>query len=88
MSETIKVPKEELYDLLEDLEPVEKANWRHGHRDVYVFEKDGKHWRVVIDVHHEEGWQVLDEETADRVYPHLVTKTVWTTEPNGKAQDP
>jgi hypothetical protein len=81
MVETLKIKAEELYELLDDLEPVEKLNWRHGHRDAYVFEKDGKHWRVIIDVHHEEGWQVLDEETAERVYPHQVTTTVWMTTP-------
>lgn len=80
-TETIKVTSEELYDLLDSLTPVEKSNWRHGHRDTYVFEKDGKHWRVTIDVHSEEGWQVLDEETCGRVYPHQVMTTVWKTSP-------
>ena len=81
MSETIKVKSEELYDLLDDLDPVEKSNWRHGHRDTYVFEKDGKHWMVTVDVHHEEGWQLLDETEAMRVYPHQVTTTVWKSTP-------
>ena len=81
MSETIKVSAEELSDLLDDLEPVEKSNWRHGHRDTYVFEKDGKHWMVAINVHPEEGWELYDETTCTRVYPHPVMKVEWRTTP-------
>lgn len=82
MGETLKVPNEELIDLLDTLEPVEKQNWRHGHKDVYVFEKDAKHWRVTIDVHTSEGWDLVgDEQVCERVYPHQVTTTVWRTKP-------
>lgn len=88
MSETIRVTKEELYDLLDDLDPVETTKWRHGHRNIYVFEKDAKHWVVQVDVHPEEGWQVPDEQNCERVWAHQVVTTSWRGYPPKETPTP
>ena len=63
-----------IIDLLDDLEPITKDNWRHGHTDIYVFEdpsEAGTFWRCSVQVHSDEGWQLPDEVTCLRVVPEL-----------------
>lgn len=50
---------DEIYDAIDDGEVIEKLNWRHGHKDVIVFAFEAKHWRTTIDVHHEEGRDII-----------------------------
>lgn len=69
---------ESIDELVEGLAPVEKLDWRHGHKDVYVFESEGAHWQIVIDVHSEEGWQTYgDTCAATRVVPYEKTITAY-----------
>ncbi len=68
---------EELDEVLEDLSPVERREWRHGHRSAFVFERDGAHWMVWIDVHHEDGWQHTDTITGTKVFPKEVKTIKW-----------
>lgn len=73
---------DELQEKIEDSEPVDKANWRHGHRDAYVFEADGAHWKFWIDVHHEEGWQLTPKIRATKVRAEEKRVTVWVPVPS------
>ena len=68
---------DDLMELLDGGECVEKLNWRHGHKDVMVFEKDDKHWMTTINVHHEEGWDIGDTIEAEEVTVQQVTVTKW-----------
>jgi hypothetical protein len=81
MSTQKTFPKETIYDFVADqaLVPVQTENWRHGHRNAYVFEYEGSHWRVWIDVHHSDGWQLPDVVIATRVIAKQVTVTEWVT---------
>lgn len=72
--------KNELRELLEDAQAVEKTGWRHGHRNTFVFGARGTHWSVVVDIHHEDGWQ-LDDTIAIEVHPVQKTVTVWEPVP-------
>ena len=54
-------------DLLDDAQVIDRQPWRHGTRETMVFSCDGHHWRVTIDVHTSEGWQVVYPLTAYRV---------------------
>lgn len=69
-----------LFEKLDRLSPVSIDHWRHGTKDTYVFEHDGAHWRVTIDVHHSEGWQTSDGMEAVRVVPREKTVTEWVTD--------
>ena len=70
---------EALFDELDGAKPVDRQEWRHGHRSAYVIERDGKHWRVWIDVHTQDGWQleIGDTLSAVQVEPRQVTVTQW-----------
>lgn len=58
-----------LVELLDDAEEVDRSNWRHGHRATLVFQDgtigdddeityNGEFYRITVDVHHEDGWQL------------------------------
>ena len=72
---------EELQEKIEASRPVDKQNWRHGHRDAYVFEADGKHWKFWIDVHHSEGWDLQPKIRAVQVQAVEKVVMVWENVP-------
>lgn len=72
---------EEIRELLAELDPIRKDNWRHGHRDTYVFELDAMHWQTTIEVHHEDGWQTQGGVVAHRVYPRITLEKAWSSNP-------
>ncbi len=75
----MKFTKEQLIDLIEtaNTEPIERLSWRHGHKAVYVFFFDGRYYRVVIPVHHDEGWQIYGDTEAEEVRKVEVVKHDW-----------
>lgn len=75
----MKIPKDELSELIEGAISVRKDNWRHGHRETrhghretFKFDYQGAPYLVTLDVHHEEGidWEWLDDPV--EVYPAKV----------------
>ncbi len=60
----MKFTKNQLFELTEapGAELVERQDWRHGYKAVYVFPFEGKYYRVVIPVQSNEGW-MLDGDT-------------------------
>lgn len=73
------VVDEDLFDEIDAAEPVDRQEWRHGHKDAYVFERDGKHWQIWICVHTSEGWEFSEGDMvrAVQVEPEQVTVTRW-----------
>jgi hypothetical protein len=79
----VRLPLEYVLDAIEDLEPIRRDNWRHGTKDTkdaYVVEYEGKHYRVVLAVHHDEGVQ-MPGDYVDGVEVVAVEKTVIVWEP-------
>lgn len=68
-----------LFDMLDDAVEIESQPWRHGRKVRYVFEHDGCHWAVWVNVHHEEGVDIDHPITATKV--HQVERTVKRWEP-------
>lgn len=70
---------ESLIDEIDGLEPTDRREWRHGHSNAYVIERDGRHWRFWVNVHHEDGWQLSDGDafTAVQVESEQVTIARW-----------
>lgn len=58
----LTLKSEDFMDVADDYETTDRANWRHGTRDTIVFKHRGHHWRTVVDVHHEDGWQIYEED--------------------------
>lgn len=71
-------PKQQLREYLCDAEEIGSEYWRHGRRITYVFGAFGEHWRVTVDVHHDDGIQIYGDTLATLV--HRVPKTVWVWE--------
>lgn len=77
---TIEVTGAEFRELREDAEIIDvDTSWRHGHRNRYRIERDGKSYATWIDVHTQEGIQLEDDDTITlvEVVPVEKTVTVW-----------
>lgn len=62
----------------QDLVSVSSQPWRHGTRQTYVFEHDGKHWMFTADVHHDDGIQIYsDGVTCTQVHQVERVVKVW-----------
>ncbi len=75
----MKFTKNQLFELTDapGAELVERQDWRHGYKSVYVFFFDGKYYRVVIPVHHDEGWQIYGDTEAEEVRKVEVMNHKW-----------
>lgn len=62
-----------------DYDEVATEPWRHGTRETIVAHVDGKHWRFVVRVHHDEGWQ--DEGPIEATEVHQAERVVKVWEP-------
>jgi hypothetical protein len=69
-----------LVDHIDGLNPVEKLPWKYGSKEAYVFEDLGKHWRVWIYVHREDGWQKQDPIEIESVVLRERVITEWVPE--------
>ena len=69
--------REEMFDALEEptVEEVSSRPWRHGRHVTYVFPNGGKHWRIEVAVHHDEGVR-LDGGSFEAQEVRAVQKTV------------
>lgn len=74
---TFDLKDEELMEQIEDQDPVEKEDWRHGHRNAYIVESEGANWKIWIDVHHSEGWQTDYPVQGVKVEPKEVLIVKW-----------
>jgi hypothetical protein len=63
----------------QDLKSIETASWRHGTRETYVFECDGKHWMFTTEVSYDDGIQLYGPTECAQV--HQVERTVTAWEP-------
>jgi hypothetical protein len=50
-----------------ELTMVACSPWRHGTTQTLVFAHEDKHWRIIVNFHHSEGWQIYDEENIEAV---------------------
>lgn len=64
-------------DAMDSYEVIDRANWRHGHKDRVLFKYEGQYYATWIDVHHDEGWQLLDPHPVTAVKPVEKTVTEW-----------
>lgn len=76
--ETRTFSEGQLRELLDGAEVIGRDHWRHGYRQLMLFEHDGKHWATWIDVHPLEGWQVGGSQDAVRMVPEERVVEVWT----------
>lgn len=75
---------DELDELDEQTIEVSSHAWRHGRRVTYVVEHEGAHWQFSVNVHHDGGWEDMDEDTrlvAKQVRPVEKTVTAWEVVP-------
>lgn len=72
---------EDMDEVLESAPVVERQEWRHGHKNAVVFERDGAHWKVWICVHHSEGWERASTIRGTKVVPREKTITEWVPAP-------
>jgi hypothetical protein len=70
---------EAFIEAMEDAIVIDRQPWRHGYRETRVVPFEGKHYRIEVSVHHEEGDQDRAPYTATEV--HQVEKTVTAWEP-------
>jgi hypothetical protein len=81
MSETIEISEADACEIIGEGQSVKTQDWKWGTRESYVFERGGKHYMVEVEMHSQDGAQTYDPMVAERVYPHIVKKTVWRKHP-------
>ena len=78
----ITLTEEEFRDALDEgsAETIDvDTSWRHGHRNRYRIERDGKSYAAWIDVHTEEGIQLDGDVELVEVRAVEKTVIVWET---------
>ncbi len=73
----ITLTEEEVHEVVETGTKIATEAWRWGTASTYVFERDGKHFKVIIRLHSSEGFQ---DETATAIEVMPVDKVVTVRE--------
>ncbi len=75
----VKIKGSELYELMESGATVEvsHAPWRHGCKVTYKVERGGIPYLVTLNVHHEEGQQLEDDDDILLHEARAETRETW-----------
>lgn len=71
----------EIENVIDDAIELGTMPWRHGHKQTYVFEFEGKYWRCTLNVHHDDGIQTYGPVTCTEVHQVERTVKVWEVAP-------
>lgn len=74
-------PSELTDDLIDEAHEVSSEPWRHGRKVMLVFPFDDAHWRIQVNEHHDEGWDLTHDLVATKVHQVERMTKVWEPTP-------